>query len=239
PPLEEAEGGFLNLLLVPSGVVRAVLFDLDGTLINRLPTLLAYLPKQFLSYAPPARHDETVSYVRRFLELDADGYGNKESLYETLTSEFGLQAGVDELLQDFRSNAFDEVFLFPDALDVLTELRRLGYVLGIVSNGSAQSQRKKISVADLARHVEVVLISGVVGLRKPDSAIFHRAAGELSVMPEACLFVGDDPERDILGAAAAGMRTAWLTHGRSWPVALRPEPSLALRTLGELLQASF
>lgn len=46
-----------------------------------------------------------------------------------------------------------------------------------------------------------------MGLRKPDPAIFRRAADELSVIPEACLFVGDDPERDVLGAAAVGMRT--------------------------------
>lgn len=215
----------------------AVFFDLDGTLIDRIPSLRAYLPQQYLHYASAERAVGAQNYARRFLELDANGYGHKESLYEALRSEFDLEVGVDELVQDLRSNAFREVVLYPNALDVLIELRRLGYQLGLITNGAEVTQYTKITAGSLAEFLDVILISEVVGLRKPNPAIFRQAAAELAVRPEACLFVGDDPERDVLGAAAAGMRTAWLSYGRSWPVALYPRPLITLRGLGELIEA--
>ena len=142
-------------------MARAVLVDLDGTLIDRAPTVRAFLPTQFLRYAAPSGHSEA-KYIRRFLELDANGYGSKESTYETLQHELNLRASVDDLVRDFRTNAFREVFLFPDAREVLAGLRRQGFELGIVSNGSASRQSAKIAAADLARYVDVVLTSGAL-----------------------------------------------------------------------------
>lgn len=217
--------------------MRAFLFDLDGTLIDRIPSLRAYLPQQYIRHASKRTTVGAQSFVRRFLELDANGYGSKESLYEALRTEFDLQVDVDELVQDLRQNAFREVVLYPNALEVLIELRRLGNQLGLITNGAEVTQSSKITAANLTNYLDVVLISEVVGLRKPDPAIFQWAAAELGVSAEDCLFVGDDPERDILGAAAAGMQTAWLEYGRTWPVALSPRPLIRLRSLGELIDA--
>lgn len=217
---------------------RAFLFDLDGTLVDRTPSLRAFLPGQLARFGTEGP-ERTAAFERRFLELDANGYGHKERLYETLRVEFGLRAGVDELVRDFRANAFRRAFLFEGAAAVLTELRGRGHRLGIVSNGSAATQRAKLAATGLAARVDAVLVSGEVGLRKPDPEIFRRAARELGVEPRACVFVGDDPERDVAGAGRAGMRTAWLEHHRTWPAGLEPAPHRTLARLTDLLEHAW
>jgi putative hydrolase of the HAD superfamily len=62
-----------------------------------------------------------------------------------------------------------------------------------------------------------VLVSEAEGLRKPDPLIFRRAAERLGVEAGECLFVGDNPEIDIIGAAAAGMQTAFFVSTTPWP----------------------
>ena len=79
------------------------------------------------------------------------------------------------------------------------------------------------------------MISEAEGLRKPDPAIFLRAADWLHVEPSQCLFVGDNPVVDILGAHAAGMRTAWFRRDAVWPVDLAPLPGPAIDTLIQVL----
>jgi len=56
--------------------------------------------------------------------------------------------------------------------------------------------------------------SDALKLSKPDPRIFHHAAASLRLRPEECVHVGDDLERDVQGAAAAGFRPIWLVRGR-------------------------
>jgi putative hydrolase of the HAD superfamily len=81
-----------------------------------------------------------------------------------------------------------------------------------------------------------VLISEAEGVRKPEQAIFERAARRLGVESRQCLFVGDSPTADVLGAHAAGMRTAWFRCGMTWPPDLAPAPGPAIDALSEVLR---
>lgn len=225
--------------LLQSIVPQAYLFDLDQTLIDNAPSLRAFLPDQHHRFAPSFRRSEADAYHRRFMDLDANGYANKRQLYDVLRSEFGIQASVEDLVQDFRTNCYRTVHPFPDATSVLTCLKQRGHPIGIVTNGSTATQDRKIRAAGLSSLVDVVLISGSIGPRKPDPAIFQRAAQELGVDATSCLFAGDDPRKDICGAATVCMRTAWLAHGRTWPTTLEPTPSMTLTALTDLLVIPF
>lgn len=95
---------------------------------------------------------------------------------------------------------------------VLQELRRQGLVLGVVSNacGNAQALCDDFGYAPL---LSVVVDSRVVGVAKPDPAIYRRALQAIGVEPPAAMMVGDSYERDILPAHALGMKTVWLVQG--------------------------
>lgn len=102
--------------------------------------------------------------------------------------------------------------LFDDADGLLARLRP-HTKLGIVTNGVAGLQRKKVNGSGLLHWFDAVAISGEVGIGKPEVGIFEWISKELGVKPERCAMVGDNPERDVQGGLNAGMATAWVDHG--------------------------
>jgi putative hydrolase of the HAD superfamily len=84
------------------------------------------------------------------------------------------------------------------------------YKLGLITNGPSEIQRAKIAQFDLARWFPVIVVSGEFGVAKPDPAIFLHAANALASDPADCVMIGDNPDADIRGAQAAGMRSVWI-----------------------------
>ena len=217
-------------------VIKAVFFDLDETLIDRTSSIARYMRKLYARHQlPPEGYP---AFYQRFVELDRYGYAIRAEVFETLLREFAIAATVEAWLEDFRQNAWTECECFPDTTHVLQTLRQCGYKLGIITNGSSESQRAKIRAANLAAQVDVILVSAEEGITKPDPAIFLRAAARLHVPPAASLFIGDNPEADILGAQAAGMQGVWVKRHLPWPDT--PVQSChAIAELAELLTLSF
>lgn len=213
--------------------VTAILFDLDDTLVDRTGSIRAFLAGQHARYQAAMPDVSCEVYGDRFLALDGGGTMEKRLLYETLIRELAIAVPAAELAADFRGRFGTEAMLFPDTERVLRVLRDDGYKLGIVSNGSVRLQGGKIEHLGLAALVDTILISEREGLRKPDPAIFRRAADRLGVLPADCLFVGDNPEADIAGALADGMQAVWRRGSLPWPEHLA-RPSLVIETLAEL-----
>ena len=145
-----------------------------------------------------------------------------------------MDAPVSELATDFRLNAFRECAANPGALLLLKQLKLQGKKLGIVTNGSVTVQQQKLESSGIQPRVDLTLISEGVGMRKPDPAIFRKAARHFDAEPSACVFVGDHPEKDIVGAQQVGMYTVWLKNGRNWPNHLGLRPDSSITQLAEL-----
>jgi len=131
------------------------------------------------------------------------------------------------------SSAFDvyyaarnEVELYPDALAALERLAAR-YPLVSISNGNADLER--IGLKRFFRHT---ISSRATGVAKPAAPIFHAACAELGLEPHEVLHVGDDPELDVAGARAAGLRCAWLKRHDAY--AATPVADLTIRDLTEL-----
>jgi putative hydrolase of the HAD superfamily len=73
-------------------------------------------------------------------------------------------------------------------------------------------QRRRLNGSALAGYFSHVIISEEVAYRKPDPAIFQTATQRVGVRPTDGLMIGDDPITDVVGAQAAGMRTAWINR---------------------------
>jgi len=89
--------------------------------------------------------------------------------------------------------------------------------LGLLTNGPADIQRLKFDGTGLADCFDSVIISGEVGIGKPDPAVFAYALDQLGAPPETAVMVGDSWERDVLGALGAGMSAVWVSGGRPRP----------------------
>ncbi len=118
---------------------------------------------------------------------------------------------VGEMAAAFPGERLSRRVVFPEVEPILSELRAR-YRLGLVTNGAPDLQRAKLRHSGLEGYFDVVLVSGEVGAGKPDPRIFHAALHLLGCLPEQALMVGDNTERDILGAESAGIRAIWLNR---------------------------
>jgi 2-haloacid dehalogenase len=127
--------------------------------------------------------------------------------------------------------------LLPHAAAALENLARRA-ALALVTNGISEVQRGRLERSGLARHFQAVLISGEIGIAKPDPRFFFLAAGQLGLSPSEVLCVGDVPATDIRGARAAGMASCWVTApGAVWPPE-EPGPDYTIRDLRALVALS-
>lgn len=217
--------------------MRAILFDLDETLLDRTPALVAFLADQHARFRGRLGDASPAAWRDRFLALDARGRVPKSDVYPALLDALGGDpAAADALVADYRERCCRFARAVPGMEGTLAVLRRRGFRLGIVTNGETAFQDRHLDALGLGDRVDAILISEAEGLRKPDARLFHRAAARLGVAPALCLFVGDDPAADIVGAAAAGMRTAWLRRGAAWPDDLPAPPGAVVDALPEVLR---
>jgi putative hydrolase of the HAD superfamily len=190
--------------------IRAVLFDLDGTLYDRDAVVLRVAHEQFDGFRSRLADLERDRFVDLTLTLDDHGYARRADLYRTLLAGMSVDAGLATDLETHFWDCYCRHCLRPDdAIATLEALRTSGKKLAVVTNGPVEWQSRKLATLGLDGYFDEVLISEAEGISKPDPRIFARAAERCGVDSSEALFVGDHPEFDIAGARAAGMKAAW------------------------------
>jgi len=153
----------------------------------------------------------------------------KRALRECGVSDRELVQELDARFEQERAatNPF-----IPGAQEALAALGER-YRLAIVTNGIPDVQWTKLNRTGLTELFEVVVISGELGVGKPDPRIYEETLRQLGLPADACLMVGDNFRRDVAGAQDAGIPAVWIAAGRP-----SPDPSvtpfLTVDTLAEL-----
>lgn len=191
-------------------MIKAVLFDLDGTLLNRDESLKPFIELQYGRFEKRLNGISKAAFTSRFIDLDMRGYVWKDKVYQQLVTEFNLvDITWEELLLDYVTEFKNSCIPFPNLKTVLEKLKGQKLCLGIISNGYGQFQLDNIKALGIEHYFDVILISEWEGIKKPDSKIFMRAVEKLNVAPHECVFVGDHPENDVNGARHVGMKGVW------------------------------
>jgi len=191
-------------------MIKAVIFDLDGTLLDRSRSLRAFINEQhnrLFEYLQPIPRDQ---FAKRFIELDAKGYVWKDRVYQQLIGEFEIKR-IDwgTLLDDYVANFQTHCIPFPNLLSMLEDLTRKSIRLGMITNGRGQFQLDNIAALGIEDYFEEILISEWEGTAKPDPVIFQKALSRLGVSPDEAVYIGDHPKNDIQAAQAIGMKAIW------------------------------
>jgi putative hydrolase of the HAD superfamily len=150
--------------------------------------------------------------VQRYLagELTFQGQ-RRERLRQVFAGKKTLsEAEADTIFETYLHLYENSWILFPDVKDCLNELS--GLHLGIISNGDAVQQKQKLKALGIAARFATIVISGEVGLTKPDPAIFHLACEKAGQRPSDCWYIGDNFKVDVQGSLAAGMKAIWLNR---------------------------
>jgi len=186
--------------------MRAVCFDLDGTLVE-LPADFESVFEGALSNAgvsvEPGHHEYYTEVV--FEYLDECHPEPVRAAMADLCEEFNFVADFDALASAYVDREVAETDLRPGAREALDAL---DCPIGVLTNGSERIQRRKLERHDLADRLDAVVVSGDVGAAKPDPEIFAAARNRLPA--EEHVFVADDLGRDVLPAQAAGFTGVYL-----------------------------
>lgn len=156
----------------------------------------------------------------------------RSKVWSAALEPFGAGDRADELAAEYRRRRRSRYRLFSDALEVIGALRARGLSIAIVTNGPPDLQREKVQMTGLVQAVDAVVISGEIGVGKPEREIFEAALRAIDVTPSDAVMIGDSVERDIYGAEAVGMATIWRANSAdNEPTVQRP----TIRSLSQVL----
>jgi len=191
-------------------MMKAALFDLDGTLLNRDASVELFIEQQYERLKGVLGSIPKEQYIARFIQLDKRGYVWKDHVYQQLVEEFHLvHITWEELLQDYLNEFKYSCVPFPNLIPMLEQLKRDQLALGMITNGYGHFQMDNIKALAIEHYFDVILVSEWAGMKKPDPQLFLNAIEKLNVLPHECVFIGDHPVNDVKGAQHVGMKGIW------------------------------
>ena len=231
---------------------RALLIDLDGTIIDSLASAEEVWQDLCAAAAPTigVAGGQLYSAIKATADwFWADpGRGRagradlrassreivQRALVQLGVSRDGLAATIADSYRDRR----DRFMLLPGALEALDTLHSRQIALGLLTNGAGPIQREKIDRFGLARFFDCILIEGELGFGKPDERIYKHAMAALGAAPPETWIVGDDLEWEVAAPQRLGIHAVWVdSAGRGLPVGAVVQPDRVVGSLAELVGA--
>ena len=220
------------------GAIRAVVFDIDGTLypirriaLRSLPLISSHL-RLFYAFAR----------ARQALRRERPGAALRRRQAELVARSLGIDAGaaarrIEQVVYGQWPRCFGRLRPYAGVAETLAGLRREGLRLGVVSD--SPFTREKLTALGLHTGWDAIVSADEAGALKPNPEPFLRISELLGVAPGEVLFVGNSYHRDVIGAHRAGMQAAHFTrhpvragvaaisfpHYRSFPCVASAEPS--------------
>lgn len=191
-------------------MIKAVLFDLDGTLLNRDASVRKFINGQYERLVEGVGHISKDDYIARFIELDARGYVWKDTVYQQMVNEFKItKIHWEDLLNDYIEELKQSCVPFPNLIEMLDELKSKSLKLGMITNGKGKFQMDNIKALGIDQYFDTILVSEWEGLKKPDRRIFEKALQRLNLPASQAMFIGDHPENDVKASMQMGMVGVW------------------------------
>ncbi len=201
------------------GRIKAVLFDLDNTLIDffRMKTESSNAAiKAMIDAGLPVKEEKAIEILSELFKE----YGIED---QTIFQKF-LEKTIKKIDYKILSNGiaayrrvqFGFLFPYPHVRSTLVKLKEKNLILGIVSDAPRMRAWLRLAEMNMTHYFDVVVTLDDTGKLKPSKMPFEKALKELKLKPEEILFVGDNPERDIFGAKEVGMKTCLAKYGQKF-----------------------
>jgi putative hydrolase of the HAD superfamily len=202
-------------------MIKAVLFDLDDTLIDHDLAIRNAAGVLFDSVVPNREHERKV-FLERWILLNREWYkqfyaqkvtfqesgrGKLRDAFFTYGYKFSV-TDADALLSQYWECYLSQCGLFGDVSECFARLH--GYKIGVVTNGQQTQQIEKLKRCGIFSFVDVVVSSEAAGFAKPAPKIFLQACTELGIQEKESIYVGDNLELDAIAARNIGLVGVWL-----------------------------
>lgn len=222
--------------------IKAVLFDLDNTLMHREQTVRAFAPV-LQNFFRELLADEPLTHIEQaLLRADNGGYLDPKLGFDSLREQVGRLLirdfpQLDEIGDERIGDYWQEIFTtcaqpMPNMAPTLATLSQ-EYQLAVLSNGPENSRLKSAQGLGLTLPVYA---TGALGIHKPHAQAFHLVLQALGWQAEQVVYVGDHPVNDYQGAQAAGLTPIWVQGFHEWPHAEPAQHAISdLAQLPEML----
>jgi putative hydrolase of the HAD superfamily len=222
----------INRMVEIMNKIKAVVFDVDNTLIDRriaFKRLCDYLIDKYSPLYPyEGTREDLIQYL---IEIDGDGYGGLHNFIPKLKN-WKLPLTTEDFIKE-RNAVFGKLSVpMPELYEVLNYLKTK-YKLGIITNGYSSVQRDKIETVGITGYFDDIIVSGEEDFAKPDPRIFRLSCRNLGVQPKETVFVGDYYPNDIVGAISAKIMPIWITDN---PDEHKEFDGIRIKELKELLK---
>lgn len=192
-------------------MIKAVIFDYDGTLADRTKATCSAFRIYLQNYVLEEKTDAVYleSLVQDLVLWDEFGSGNKRQMVERFNRKYGYSIDYEHFFNWWIENLGTYEPLFENTLKTL-EYLKTRYKLGIITNGTSIGQNTKIDSTNIRHYFDCIIVSDDFGKAKPEAAIFNEALKQLAVLPQQAVYVGDSYSNDIIGAYNAGITPVWI-----------------------------
>jgi putative hydrolase of the HAD superfamily len=225
-------------------MIRGIAFDIDGTLLNHEQALQKALTKFYSLMKrkiPHSRFDEffltwktyTDEYIKEYLDGRLSFKQQRILRLQSVFNKWDYPLTSDKAMEVFNTYLYEyenNWILYEDVIPCLTELKN--FPLGVISDGEGEQQRRKLAFTGIDSFFKSVIISGEVGLQKPHPNLFKMSAKDLNLSLDEILYIGDQLEKDALGAYNAGMQGVLINRTN------RIHDSSEIRIISELTEIS-
>lgn len=184
--------------------VRAVVFDLDGTLVDSMPLVLRAYAHALAPYLPKISDDELLRQMG----------GPPDRIFRSLLGEMGKVADALKRLDAYGAESWKDVSAFPGMKEMIGALRVSGLRLAVWTGRERESAEVILREHGLLNQLAVYVCGDDLPTHKPDPAGLKETLTRLNVDLREAIFVGDS-EVDLLAGFALGVRTLLITHGRT------------------------
>src|SRR5215212_8976694 len=239
---------------MPRNFLRAVIFDLGGTLMyerNSWAAITAQADEALTNYLRQQGMELNLSTFPREFRRRLDKYFKKrekdllETTYSFVLRDILTDKGYGDVSENILRNALDRLFattqtnwiLEEDTLPTLKKLEEDGYRLGLISNaGDDQDVQQLARRFEITQYFDFILTSAACSYRKPHPRIFELALSNWYFLPSEAVMVGDNLDADVRGAQSVGLYAIWISRraGKRTEEQLSIQPDASLSTLQEL-----
>ncbi len=232
---------------------RAILFDLDDTILSASAHRLAIMSDVATRHAPSLSDvsaDDLLAALRdganafwadptRQREGRLDPHEATRAIAKIALEGLGATdaaALAASIAHDYMTEQDASLEPFPGAIETLEKLRGKGVRLALITNGGAEGQRGKVVRFGLERYFECIVIEGEFGVGKPDERVYRHALATLATEPEDAWMVGDNLEWEVATPQRLGLRGIWVDWaGIGLPEEMGVRPDRIVRAISELV----
>jgi putative hydrolase of the HAD superfamily len=235
---------------------KAIIFDLGSTLID-YPTITwdevngkcAANSRRFLverGYQVPPEEEfyrafESAKHIYRRRAFETLVEWDVPMVARQLFADLNIpypEDQIDSFFDAYYQPVAETVFVYPDTLDALSQLRSRRYTIGLISNTvfPERTHRGELKHFGIEPFLDFAIFSSTLGIRKPHPGIFLKACELARRRPEECVYIGDRYLEDVIGPSAIGMPAILkMFDGREYPPMI-PESTRIIKSLSGLFE---